>query len=41
MALAGRKNVIVRRILLQHQPHSLDKITRVPPIPVGIEIAEE
>jgi hypothetical protein len=41
MALAGRQHVLVRRILLQDQPHPLDKVTRVAPVTLRIEIAEE
>src|SRR6516225_8064463 len=41
MALAGREHIIVGRILLQDQPHPLHKIARVPPVTLGIEIAEE
>src|SRR6516164_3809752 len=41
MALAGRELIIVGRILLQDQPHPLHKIARVPPVTLGIEIAEE
>src|SRR5262245_53970366 len=41
MALAGREHIIVGRILLQDQPHPLDKIARMPPVTQGIEVAEE
>ncbi len=41
MALAGREHIIAGLILLQHQPHSLDEIARVPPVALGVEIAEE
>jgi hypothetical protein len=41
VALASRKHVIVRRILLQDQPHSLDKIACMTPVTASIEIAEE
>src|SRR5262249_28917912 len=41
MVLASRQHIIVGRILLQDQPHALDKIARMPPVTQGIEIAEE
>src|SRR5215469_11498782 len=35
-----REHVIVGLILLQDQPHALDKVARVTPVALGVEIAE-
>src|SRR5271166_2971335 len=37
---AGGDHVVVRRVLLQHQPHSLDIVPRVAPVAHRLEIAE-
>ena len=38
--LAGRDHVVVRRVLLEHQPHRLDVVLRVAPVALGVEVAE-
>ena len=38
--LAGRDDVVVRLVLLHHQPHRLDIVARVSPVALRIEIAE-
>ena len=40
MAFSGRQHVVVRRVLLQDEPHAFDEIARMTPIALGIEIAE-
>ena len=37
---AGGHHVVVRGVLLQHQPHGADIILGVPPVAAGIEITE-
>jgi hypothetical protein len=41
MGLAGREHVVVRLGLLQHHPHPLHIVARMPPVAQGIEISEE
>ncbi len=36
----GGDDVIVRRVLLQHQPHRLDIVARVAPVALGVDVAE-
>ncbi len=38
--LAGRDHIIVRLVLLQHQPHGLDVITGKAPVTARIEIPQ-
>ena len=38
--LAGGDHVIVRLILLQHQPHGPHVVARVAPVALGVEVAE-
>jgi hypothetical protein len=38
--LAGGHNVIIRLILLQHEPHHFDEVLCVAPVPPGIQVAE-
>ena len=40
MDLPGADNVIIRLILLKHEPHGFDIIRSIAPIPFGIEVAE-
>src|SRR5262249_12663020 len=40
MALAGGEHVVVGLVLLEHQPHALDIVARMPPVAPGIEVAE-
>ncbi len=40
MGLASRQDVVVRFVLLEHHPHSLDIILGVAPVAFGIEVAE-
>src|SRR5262245_19775068 len=35
---SGRQHIVVRLCLLQHQPHALDKIARMPPIALRVEV---
>src|SRR5882672_12309365 len=35
-----RKNVIVRLVLLQHEPHSLDKFFGIPPITFCVQVSQ-
>src|SRR5690349_1884759 len=35
----GSQHIVVRLWLLQHQPHTLDKIARMPPVAFRIEVA--
>src|SRR5262249_37597805 len=41
MALTGRQHVVVGLLLLKDQPHPFDVVTRMAPIPLGVEIAEK
>src|SRR5215213_4798176 len=38
--LAGGDHEVVRRVLLEHQPHRLDVVPGVAPVALGIEVAE-
>src|ERR1700694_351811 len=38
--VACRDHVIVRLVLLEHQPHSLDVVTGVAPVAFGVEVSE-
>ena len=40
VGLPGGNDVIVRLLLLEHQPHGFDIIAGIPPVPLGIEIAQ-
>ncbi len=40
MRFAGRQDVVVRLVLLEHHPHSLDVILGVTPVTLGVEVAE-
>src|ERR687893_3087684 len=40
VGLAGGDDVVVGRVLLQHQPHGLDVVARVAPVALGVEVAE-
>ena len=40
VARSGRDHVVVGLGLLQHQPHRLHVVARVPPVPRRVEIAE-
>ncbi len=37
---AGRDHVVVRAILLQHQPHRLHVVPGVAPVALGVDVAE-
>jgi len=39
MLLAGSHHIVLRMVLLQHQPHGLDIIARIAPISPGIQVA--
>ena len=41
MRLTGRHDIVVRLILLQHEPHCFDIIAGEAPIALGIEVAQE
>ena len=41
MGLAGRDDIVVALVLLQHQPHGLDIFGRVAPVAFGFEVAED
>ena len=41
MAFAGRQHIVVGLVLLKDQPHPFDVVTRMSPVSLGIEIAEE
>src|SRR6201991_3311459 len=41
VCLAGGKNIIVWLVLLQDEPHSLDKIARVAPVAYCVEVPEK
>jgi GDPmannose 4,6-dehydratase len=41
VCFAGGKNIIIRLVLLQDQPHSFDKIARVAPVAHCVEIPEK
>jgi len=41
MTLAGREHVIVRFVLLQHEPHAFDEIAGIAPVSFGIQIPEK
>ena len=38
--LAGRDHVVVRLVLLEHQPHRLDVVARIAPVALGVQVAE-
>ena len=38
--LTGRDDVVVRLVVLEHQPHRLDVLGRVSPVAAGVEVAE-
>src|SRR5690348_6047248 len=40
MRPAGRDDVIVRLILLQHEPHGFDVLARVSPVAAGLQVSE-
>ena len=40
MRFARRDDIIVRLVLLKHQPHGLDEISGMSPIAFGVEVAE-
>ncbi len=37
---AGRDDIIVRLLLLQHEPHRSDVISRMAPVALGVDVAE-
>ena len=37
---AGRDDVVVRLVLLQHQPHGAHVVVGVAPVALGVDIAE-
>jgi hypothetical protein len=39
--LAGRDDVVLRLLLLQHEPLHLDVVAGVSPVAFGVEVAEE
>src|ERR1700675_3699521 len=41
MSLAGCDDVVVRMLLLQHQPHRLDVVARETPIALGLEVSQQ
>src|SRR5574337_501742 len=40
MGLTRGDNVVIRALLLQHQPHRLHIVARVPPIPSRVQVAQ-
>ena len=40
VGLTGGQHVVVRFVLLEHPPHALDEIAGVPPVALGVEIAQ-
>ena len=40
VGLAGRDDVVVGLVLLQHQPHGLDVVAGEAPVALGVEVAE-
>ncbi len=40
MGFSGRQHIVVRLVLLQHQPHALDKVPGMSPVAPGIQIAQ-
>ena len=40
MRLSGRQNVVVRLVLLHHQPHAFDIVASVSPIAFGVQVAK-
>src|SRR4028119_2097671 len=41
MGLVSSNDIIVRLVLLQHQPHRLHVVFSIAPVPLGVEIAQE
>ena len=41
MSFIGGNDVVVGRILLQHQPHRLDVLLRIAPVPLGIKVSQD
>ena len=39
MTLSGRYNIVVRFVLLEHEPHRMDVVAREAPVPGHIHIA--
>ncbi len=39
MGLAGAYNVVIRFILLEHEPHGFDIVSGIAPIPFGVQVA--
>ena len=40
MHLAGREHEIIRNVLLHHEPHALNVVTRVSPVALRVDVAE-
>src|SRR5207244_9515948 len=40
MRLAGGDDIVLRLVLLEHQPHRLNVIPRVTPVAPGLEVAQ-
>ena len=40
MRFAGCNHIIVRFVLLQHQPHGFDVFLGIPPITLGVQVAQ-
>jgi hypothetical protein len=40
MRLAGGYDVVVRRLLLQHKPHSFDIVASETPVALGVEVSQ-
>ena len=41
VTLARRDDVVVRLVLLQHEPHRPDVVARIAPVAAGVEVAED